>query len=379
MNKLPLIYRSFLLVMFAIVVAFLSIQSPIDPAMATLWVIDYQDEFLKRALAGEILQHVTGAIYHLATINLIVKGAIYSFAVTFALFVARFYRNNMAVAIGLLLSAFAIQQFGYDVGRFDPINQLITIVILFVISISRSWMAVFIAISLSIFMLMVHEAAALLNIPVVFVALCFLACRDDVSLRLSLQPALVYLLVCLVAFALVIAFGGFDKHTPEQWQAYILAKPADFTLDPAALGVQGASLQHSVSMSVERLFSASTLGRLLRALLVSGATLILMTKSYKVVVLQYPKAIARLIWLPILAIVPMFFLGIDFYRWISAMQLGYFLLLGVILYHRHLKLEVGNKLLFVWILLSLYSGPFGVTVALPDRWRLPESFIKLFS
>ena len=150
-----------------------------------------------------------------------------------------------------------------------------------------------------------------------------------------------------------------------------------FELDKQALSSYNYSLGHHFQQSLQRLTADKTFSRILRIIAISAVTIAIAVIILKRAFTQHA-AKGWLLLIPVLAVLPMFILGIDFYRWLAAMQLNFFVVAAYYLWSEDIKLDLAWPLLAAWYVLAIYSGPFGVSVAMPDRMYLIDSLLGMF-
>ena len=137
----------------------------------THWLFNYDIEFVKRGLAGQILflTHYDVGFSELQKVWLSI--AILA-SIAFSLIVARTFfspKNNVNTLFFLLalISSATVQHFIYDFGRFDSINLILAILSLFLIQKLNNAFLYFLIPILCILMVLFHEAAFFMFIPLI--------------------------------------------------------------------------------------------------------------------------------------------------------------------------------------------------------------------
>jgi hypothetical protein len=161
-----------LLVLVAFVVA--KYLGTLNPWKLTHWAFGYDLGFVKRALAGTLLQWaLPGGIVTREAVVAVSLGICGAFVLAlatlaFPLFVDPARRRSLLVAV----AAFLAPGLGFllaDLGRFDVLNLLLSLLaILFAERLGRFHYLLFVAVATV--QMLIHEAALVLSVPVLFVA-----------------------------------------------------------------------------------------------------------------------------------------------------------------------------------------------------------------
>jgi len=140
----------------------------------TQYLFNYEYEFIKRGFVGEVLSLFFDrlnyeVVCYLSLIFLILLSVFF-----FNIFISSFNRKNdiskLIFSIMVFTSPLTLQHFIYDFGRFDILNFTITFLCFFIIEkFYKKILLVLILIgSLMFLMLLIHEAAFFMFIPVIF-------------------------------------------------------------------------------------------------------------------------------------------------------------------------------------------------------------------
>ncbi len=142
----------------------------------THYLFNYEYEFIKRGFVGEILSFFYDpnsvnyeAVNYLSLVFLIILSVFF-----FNIFVSSFNRKNdiskLIFSIMVFTSPLTMQHFIYDVGRFDILNFVIAFLCFFIIEkFYKKILFVFVLIGPLMFvMILIHEAAFFMFIPVIF-------------------------------------------------------------------------------------------------------------------------------------------------------------------------------------------------------------------
>ena len=351
-------------VFLTVLLAITYVSPSISEWTASLWVIDYPGEFIKRGLIGALLNtaFAEGTI-SLASINLFANAVLFLLSALLALYFSLAFIRKPVLILVSLLAGFSLQQYIYDVGRFDQINLLITVILLLLLNYKMNALNFMASVVLSACMLLIHEASVLINVPLIFASLL---------IKQPKQPywAGTYLVLLVAAFLCVVYWGALDHLDYPDWMGLITSKKLGFGIDHNAISVVGNSTSYNLSLAFDRLSSPHTYGRFLRVMLVLIPFFILFRQCRSMLSLSLGGR-SNLIFLPVLACFPLFFLGIDFYRWIAAILMGCLLLVGFCMMQKDVEFipnRIGNKTLFAAVVFSVYSGPLGISVALPESF-----------
>lgn len=347
----------------------------IDEWRATHWLIDYKFEFTKRGLLGSLLYTASPHGIHIQLITY-VSYLIYTLLfILLSYFIFSSLKTLPAVAGIILCSGFAIQQLGYDIGRFDQPILILTIISLMLLSNRRLSGTQYLSVLLlSLFSMVIHEGSALISIPLIFSALMVRSLELDKSFRL---PA-IYITTCISVFILVSITGGLANTTESTWIQHLQSKAIDFQVNLFSGGVPFNDLKANITLTIERLLTAATLSRFSLIALVSIPFVLLFMSIARGI--KFSNSLTKyVLLLPTISILPLFALGIDFYRWVAIGMLNTALILAfAIRANIPVSIEISNKLLFACVVTLIYSGPYGISIALVNRGMLMEKILSFF-
>ncbi len=349
--------------LLALFVGFMCIKSPIGEWMATLWLNNYSDGYVKRGLTGEILStfflHNAGSLVVIHTVMKLVL-ALLSFGLIALLL--RLTSNHWLI-VSVLLSGFSLQQLAYDVGRFDQINYLLAVFGIFVLIQNKlsDWIKFFVLQALLVVMLLIHEASLLMIMPLLSISLYFFT--SDSSKKILL-PTIIVTISAIIFASLLL---NTNPLVESDLAKTVEQRAVDFEIDDGALNVQTTSLSENIQMTLERLKSKKTRSRFLRLFLVTIPFILVLRIWYKQLRSVLSKKEEYLLFIPALAMLPLFIVGIDFYRWLSMMLLNTTLLFLLVSHQRKVELDAPPKYFIAMIIAGIYSGPFGVSTGMPER------------
>lgn len=337
---------------------------------ATLWLVNYDLEFIKRGLIGSLLQFLNPEYFtQFNIIHSCSNITLYVLTLLFSIFVYSYYKKQgFLLSLCLLLAGFSLQQFAYDQGRLDQINYILLFISLFLLRKNHSNLILFVVTLISCLMLFITETSALIQIPVIFSALLFSRYPRENKIPIDIG---FYVVAVAITFLFILIYGGLNVVDFDTW-LLDLKKIAGFMPDPHAAEIIHRSLIDNLSYALNRLENPKMVSRFSMIFGVSLGAIMVMIKSWQQVRAHGDSYFVFLLWLPVFSGIPLFFLGIDFFRWIACIFLNYFIVLGFYLNcaNSSFKMNIHSGWLYFWLLMSLYSGPFGVTLALPERMQL---------
>lgn len=361
------------LVLLCLLLTSLTVRPIVDSWTASLWVIDYPNEFIKRGLIGEALWRFNSPLaLSIAQIDNIARVVLYALVGVFTTLAIAVYKSKPLLLSCLLLASFSLQQWVYDLGRFDQINYLLLFAGLVAIFYCRLRVLSFLFITLiTVLMLLIHEASALLQVPLLVSAMLMKTYAQGHSYKLPVA----YFVIAIGVFFLVIFFGGLQLQEYHHWRNFMEQKPLDFVLHDNAMQVLNGGIVDNIRSTLERLLSEKTGSRFLRLIILSVPAIILSAAIFKQIWADSP-VFGVLLVLPVIAVLPLFILGIDFYRWYACLLVNFFVISGFYFFLKPLQLQqlsLNKICLWSFIIISIYTGPFGISVAMPDRLMIIES------
>lgn len=198
----------------AIGVILLRTNSPIDIGgfMFGHYLLNYEEEFLKRGFIGEIFRLTTNEPNY-ATFKLFAKQTFcllfFSFTSFFGWFLAKNRKQTGAwlYILIFLTGSFSLQHFYQDAGRFDHLLFLLMLLSLFLInrSIKLFWILSPVMLLLP---LLIHEAALLITIPFILSYALYKHPK-----KISLIIILLLLVLSLLSATLISTHGNLTKRT----------------------------------------------------------------------------------------------------------------------------------------------------------------------
>lgn len=359
-----------------IAVAILSTQfTLVDDWKATHWLMSYHLEFIKRGAIGSVIDSLFTLPITLEQISLAAYSVYFLLSIFLVFYVVPAFKKDIILVTLLLSSGFALQQLGHDIGRFDQVVLLLTLATLKLAPSCKSNPALItlLLVILSALSMALHEASALIAIPLTFSALAISIIKNEKS---YLYPT-TYLASSIALFFAIIIIGS-PITSSEQWISFLQSK-ADFEINLNSAAVTHNSLKDNILISLERLMSIKTANRMFLVFLFSIAYIYVIYRIFQKQLANENRIITFLVALPVLATIPLYVLGLDYYRWIALAMLNTLLILTYLRYETDAKpINLSRKSLFTLAIFTLYTGPLGISIALPERLMFFKSIHSLF-
>lgn len=352
-----------------ILVITLGTNFPLNDWRATQWLFNYDQFFTKRGLLGSIYQYICQcSIINKEILGAITKACSVSFSLLFAFFIFKGFRNNKLIAIGLLFAGFGIQQICVEIGRFEHFNYSLVLLACILFKYKENNWCYFLLLSLTPITMLIHEASALITTPLILSVIMLSGHRYKQVL------SLLYLIISILCFFMIISFYGVHKTDFPSYFTKIshLATGFNPSLDSAT--VQSRGVSENILYTLERWQNKSQLGSFSVIMVLSSVPIFIAYKYIHLLIIKKDIYSIFFLALPVISILPLFILGRDFYRWIALMHLNFYLVLAMFLWDKKLIVIINPKLIYFWIILNIYSGGYGASSILPDRWLLFSVF-----
>ncbi len=143
-------------------------------AVQTQYLFNYEFEFLKRALIGEILrlsvEDLNGDIIRNISLIFQIVLSLVFYKIFFINFNKQTNINKLIFSLMIFVSPLTLQHFLDDIGRFDIINLLITLLVFLIIDVfyKNTLIVILLIFPLIICMLLIHEGSFLMFVPMIF-------------------------------------------------------------------------------------------------------------------------------------------------------------------------------------------------------------------
>ena len=356
----------------AILIAYLAFNLKFNDFDLGVWTFDYSHGFIKRGMAGEILSTIIEKPYSnhdLANVFIF----IYSIFAILLFYFLNLGALTKSTALALFASGFMIQQIGYTVEKLDAILLVISLAGLVVIHKLDIRYSMPVCTLLITTALLIHEASAMLVVPLI-VSIFFI--KERASNNFPTMSGIL-LIISIFSFSTIYYLHGLTDVSQTILTEMGKAKIPTLTDDNLAFKIYNLSLIDNMNWALERLHDPKTLTRTLLNI-AAGLPFILLFVSFY---LQL-KDKSSWFWLPFIMVIGasacMYLLGIDFSRWNAWIMMNTTLFLTASALILSCKLKTSRYIIIAaWIFL-LWSGPFGITISLPQRNSLIQSFIDIF-
>lgn len=353
-------FKFYFFIVIAIYVVILWPDLSMTNWKASHWLITYEHEFVKRGLPGQILAYFK--YDNISKTDITDIASVIYLLLVFLLGILFYsaFRNKIILPLVILLSGFSVQQFFNDLGRFDQINYILLIVSFFIWN--RFKESGFITITfLSSIMLFVHEASALLVIPIFVSFLCVLVLESKCDKSFLVK----YIAVVVTAFIGVFLNGSDGSWTRDDYFGLFKSRNPDFYIERDVIDILFYSLKDNMAYTWGYLYRFETIKSIALLALVSSPYLWLFYRLVKSLEIKN----IGLFLIPVISILPMFFIGKDFSRWYASILFNIFILcafLSVELYKGVNVSRVSYVLLGACIVVSYLFGSYGIVNALPE-------------
>ncbi len=330
----------------------------------THYYFSYEDEFLKRALPGEIIRIFTNVTE--ATVRAVYLAAIALLALVqcWSLFRMTKSWDAEAQALAVLFFLGCPAMLGHlvlDFGRYDIFLVGLSLATIFISAISGFWLALCALVVFQSLAILTHEIAIVATVPVCLLALAVLKGH---SARLSGMIGAAALLGVIAV--LVFTFGGSDTATFDELKT-LYTNRYNGNLSPSSLQVLFRDLEGNMAYAAERTLSAK---RIADNLIVFAVFIPFMRVTIPVIS-GSPLAdrfgltfILMAVFLPILLSV----FGHDQFRWWSIIFTNLYILMWVCAFSSQRSadkirniFDLRRREILAVALLFLIAGPLGVT------------------
>ena len=334
----------------------------------------YVLEFMKRGLVDSLFKLLA---INPTQINIF----IFSILIVVLFFIALFFwfAKNLSqldpfakysIMFLFLISPATAMHLGYDLGRFDVLTLFTTLLMLFLIMGKLTNTKIFFVSLLSAISLLIHEAFLFLNFFIMIAVLLDTLHRSKQSIFKLLVP----IFTALTTLILLALFGSVSSSTIDA--IYLALTNASLPINEDSIKVLSRSLSDNISITLNQLSADATRDWLIQAFLLYGLYAFIFLKALDVQ--NKPLNLyEKILFFSPFASLPMFILGIDFFRWVSIMIINLFIVSVYLLNTRtittipffHAKtFKVITFLLTVIIIL----GPMGIVKVFPlGTWFIP--------
>lgn len=367
-------YRFLLLTLFGLYTFYISLpQYPLFAKLAQ-WLISYEFGFVKRGMVGSIISVIPiqpGYIFLLSCALIVHIVLLFALIAYSARRLSEGSNNSWLLFLLLFMGSSAtIQHFTYDMGRFDHFLLLILLASLAILDFKPKlkWLIV----PMCLIGMLIHEAFFFLFFPFILAASFYLL-QNSPQQKAFLTTLSMTVFIILV---FIVVFGSMETIDEAAYLEYLALKTYDFTPTQHSISPLFLSLEKNIFLTLNYLLQAKTLKEHILLLLWQLPVLIVLyyiiTSIYnsvkKLNELRYFILLLASAAAPLL----MYFLGIDFYRWIAAAMTNMFLLVVLLssndVYFYSIKNTVYKHRLLVLtgLVVSLLVGPLGYLHPFPS-------------
>lgn len=382
------------------------INLSLDTWMSTHYLFNYQDKLFVRGLIGTINRMFFPMYFgNLLFIQFFQMAVLILLVVLLIYATWKVYENNKNDETLLLLVLFfslpfTISFFSRDLGRFDQLNYLITIIMLYLLRRSNKSLKMIILTFGFTLMTLIHEASLFLTFPLII--LYYLHCEID---RLNSLKDLVVRFFLPIFFALIptliinviLLFYLRLNYTSETFQILIntLQGHANFLVNQSSAMVQFRSIEDNVILTIKTYLNPGyiylvTFIVLLAILYISTIIKIYFNMIFFKVLKNKDLIDLNFILFPIILLLiffPLFLslVGMDVPRWIAMMVFNLYVLVIFISQYESLNLDkitiAGFNMKYIFSILiisSLIIGPIAANGAPIIFYRLVNILRNVF-
>ena len=361
-------------------------QYDIHSFMQTHHLFNYEHEFLKRALVGEILRLSFENLDADIIFNLSLLFLIFLSIVFFKIFFINFNKDNninkLIFSIMVFVSPLTLQHFIFDIGRFEIINILLTLLIFLIIKKfhKNTFLTVIFIFPLLNCMLLIHEGSLFMFIPMIFGFWFF----KNSEIKTFIVQLFLFLIIIFITYK-ISTLGLSTKYTFKEYYNLLLNQHLLFNevsdhnsflrINLAAVEVLYRDLFNTYDPNVKYAIFEDTirLGFRFKSLVDNLILIFLLSPTFFIVFTIYRGFFkvsnfkVKLILITPLAPFALFVLGYDHMRWWAIMFTNIFLILFRLCEEKNLYLEIiltniqKYKILYIFSIFSSFIlGPVKV-------------------
>lgn len=355
-----------------ILFALFNSYNPIDDFNYTHWLFNYNYQFIKRGLIGQILNILSikptlEAVYFFSYVILLLM---------FYLFVLFFWNTikpfNTELILFFLLVIFhsaTLQHFHYDIGRFDQIGIIATILLIFLLPRVTITLQVIIILFTFSVLILIHEALFIIFGPLIFVYWIFLIRYEN---HLVIYKILIF--VSLSIMTLAVSKYGLMKVISAKNYYELLSRIYGSFVDKGAVLVLYRNFDDNFEFTHQIGFS---IGHHILMLLVVAPIIFLLSilfYNYHLKVRDL-NVKAKYFTFILSAISPLILypIAVDRFRWISIAITNIFIVIAILIQDNNFKLTLiktfeNHKLIvIITLILSLLLGPLEVGLSFSNN------------
>lgn len=347
-------------------------HSPVSEFKLTHWMFNYEYEFVKRGLIGEITRELNIAITQ-TNIFIIHLGLI---TITFLSMAFIFSRpsNKHPRSIASIIFFFAaitspatFQHFNYDSGRFDIIGLNLTIICLWIISKYSTLIISASIITLMSIAILAHEASFIMFSPII---ISYWLYRDPGTLKTATKAAVFFTLL-IIAYT-VSTNGQVERIPLKEHISELRTTYGDLVNSDAVTVLHKGSLSENISLTIQKSLTIDNAIQHLAIFLIVIAPICIIIHGFtKKADEKLPKTLLFFLAssLSPLALYP---LGYDHPRWWALAITNLLIATSIAAYHHNkfkFRLEraiIENRnIVAIMIITAMICGPMGVIGSFP--------------
>ncbi|CAH9018256.1 hypothetical protein [Candidatus Nitrosacidococcus sp. I8] len=340
----------------------------IDNWSYTQFLFDYQDEFLKRGLLGEILRQLGFQMsYEIANTLAygIFLGVFLTLLLVFILPFKDYWQSTGYLLFFLFIFSHSgtIQHFYHDFGRTDGIGLILTLLSILIIYKNSNLFAYFFAYLLMTIAILIHEATFFIYIPLVLVFGFYLSSSKEAKITLSV---LANLFLCTTY--IVSTYGLAQNSTLNQHYEKLVSIYGDRVQQDSLAVVHNREIKENFNFTVVQLKTEKTKTKHFKRFFVLIPTLLLIASLIFEDIYKNGYSKKLLLFIAALSPLALYFLGADFFRWwalaLTNLFIAFALISGLDSQFRKLLISFFYRhqvLVLVAISFSLLQGDIGVS------------------
>ena len=333
--------------------------TPVGDWKFAQFVLSFQEwGFLKRGAVGSLMKgfHVPATNLSVFAVScLILPGFIYCCMSYVFSKKEQLSKDFYFFCLLILLSPAVFLQAGYDLGRYDYINYVIFFLSL---HFARRGNMIICGLLSSLAILFIHETYIFLWLPVI---ICYFIAHDK---NLWFRVLCFIVIPSFIALMVVIGFGGLDDQAIVAiYNRYPVLGMGNTPSSP--LYVWKSTLIQNLKFTLHHWWSAKQVIRFFIGTTYPIFVFVYLRKIYKANSL----AIDLFLLSPFFCI-PLFFVGIDFYRWMAILSFN-LIIVGIERLDMHQKATAHplniphSKKLYLVLIFFFLTGPLGIDCPFP--------------
>ncbi len=325
-------WHQFILTAAIVLIAFIRSYNRVHEWNFTLWIFDYQSEFIKRGLPGEILRW-TGLNITYDFVSAISLALVFVLlGVMLFVFSAPLRQSPKDLGLWLFfLVALAhpatFQHFNFDSGRFDVICLLLSLLSILVIARTSKIVACFVVPLLLIISLLVHEASLFMYVPLVFAYWIYREPEPSLLPYKALTLGLLIAVTYLISTHGLVLNQSFEEHMQALKSVY-----GDLVVAGSVIVLHKGTLAENIEFTIENALNLRYAVNHIIVMVVLTPLAILLWKVVKIDIPAKTKTNKLRLLLILSAFGPMLLIpiAIDHFRWWSLALTNLFLVLSIL-------------------------------------------------